>query len=142
MSQAIDGGAPGKRKRVPKENEARGREMGVERDVGELRGDVNGLLSRQQSSDASIIELFNQNRQMLKIFHDGQINAQRDRETLGRTLSDMITDSAKRQEERHEQLAQQLATQKGTFGTFRWMFDSLVLLCGGALAGIVTHFVR
>jgi hypothetical protein len=116
--------------------------MGMERDVGELRGDVNGLLLRQQSTDASIVELFNQNRQMLKLFHDGQIDAQRDRESLGRTLGAMIADSAKRQQERHEQLAQQLATQNGTFGTFRWMFDSLVLLCGGALAGIVTHFVR
>lgn len=137
MSQALNGDASEKRKRV-----SRGKEMGVERDMGELRGDVNGLLLRQQSADASIVELFNQNRQMLKIFHDAQIDAQRDRETLARTLSDMIAGSAKRQEERHEQLAQQLATQKGTFGTFRWMFDSLVLLCGGALAGIVTHFVH
>lgn len=142
MSQAVGGDAPEKRKRAPRGSESRGREMGVERDVGELRGDVNGLLSRQQNTDASIVELFNQNRQMLKIFHDGQIEAQKDRESLGRTLGAMISDSAKRQEERYERLAQQLATQKGTFGTFRWMFDSLVLLCGGALAGIVTHFVR
>jgi hypothetical protein len=137
MSQNLNGETSEKRKRV-----ARGREMGVERDVGELRGDVNGLLLRQQSADASIVELFNQNRKMLKIFHDGQIDAQKDREILGRTLGAMIADSAKRQEERHEQLAQQLAMQKGTFGTFRWMVDSLVLLCGGALAGIVTHLIH
>jgi hypothetical protein len=137
MSQSLKDETLEKRKRVP-----RGREMGVEREVGELRGDVNGLLLRQQSTDASIVELFNQNRQMLKIFHDGHIDAQKDRETLGRTLGAMIAESAKRQEERHEQLAQQLATQNGTFGTFRWIVDSLVLLCGGALAGIVTHFVR
>ena len=137
MSQPLSGETSEKRERV-----SRGEQMGVERDVGELRGDVNGLLQRQQSTDASIVELFNQNRQMLKLFHDGQIDAQRDHEALGRTLGAMIADSAKRQEERHDQLAQQLATQKGTFGTFRWMFDSLVMLCGGALAGVVTHFIR
>ena len=135
MSQAVNGDMPAKRKRAP-----RGKEMGVERDVGELRGDVNGLLSRQQSTDASIMELFNQNRQMLQIYHDGQIAAQKDRENLGKSIGTMIADSARRQEERHDQLAQQLATQKGSFGTLGWIFDSLVLLCGGALAGLVTHF--
>ena len=136
MSQAVDGDKPATRRA------SRGKEMGAERDLGELRGDVNGLLSRQRSTDASIIELFNQNRQMLQIFHDGQIAAQKDRETLGKTLTAMIGDSTKRQEERHDQLAQQLATQTGTFGALGWIFDSLVLLCGGALAGIVSHFIH
>jgi hypothetical protein len=137
MSQTVTGDMPEKRKRAP-----RGKEMGVERDVGELRGDVSGLLSRQQGTDASIVELFNQNRQMLQSFHDGQIAAQKDRENLGKHIGAMIADSARRQEERHDQMAQQLAAQKGSFGTLRWIFDSLVLLCGGVLAGLVTYFFR
>jgi CHASE3 domain sensor protein len=79
---------------------------------------------------------------MLQSFHQGQLDAQKDREALGKTLGEMITEGARRQEERHDQLAQQLATQKGSFGMFRWIVDSVILLCGAAMTEVVTRFFR